>query len=319
MSFKYKSIEEFAQFIQLKDLAPKTQERYLSHIRMAGLHFGMDPAKLKEPHIKEYFLFLRNTKNYTPNSMNQSKVALQTFFHGYLKFPQWNVFPDLKIRRVDPLPVILSIQEVRRLLRSAPTLRDQTIFTLIYNCGLRIGECLALEVKDIDSDRGLLHIRKGKGRKDRYVPITNSVIIMLRQFWKLHKNPTLLFPSTGRHWKTFKVSKHDDDQIAKYKAMRISNKPVSKSAIQQVMKDMVLTSGIIKGVTTHTLRHCYATHLLEAGVSIRVISKYLGHATLNQTLVYAHLTKVSEDHTIEVLIKLLNQVSPLADKERPES
>ena len=85
------------------------------------------------------------------------------------------------------------------------------------------------------------------------------------------------------------------------------------------MKDMVLSSGTLKEVTTHTLRHCYATHLLEAGISIRVISKYLGHATLNQTLVYAHLTKVSEDHTIEVLTNLLNQVSPLEDEERPEA
>lgn len=295
------TLEAFAQFIQLKDLSARTMKCYLAHVRMAGEHFSTDPKYLTEKLLREYFLFLRVKKNYVASSMNQAKVSLICFYHEHLKHPRWAVFDEIQIRYVEKLPVVISKQEVQSLLSCAENQRDFTIFALIYGCGLRLNEAIHVEVKDINSDKGLLHVRIAKGGKNRYVPITSELIELLRDYWKIHRNPDLLFPTTGRRWRTFQRKNQVDEDVAKSQAMKMADTPVNKSTIQQAMKWILAASGIKQRVTTHTLRHCYATHLLESGVSIRVISAYLGHASLNQTMVYAHLTSVSEQHTKEVL------------------
>lgn len=298
------TLEAFAQFIQLKDLSARTMKCYLAHVRMAGEHFNTDPKYLNEKLLREYFLFLRVKKNYVASSMNQAKVSLICFFHEHLKNPRWPVFDEIQIRYVEKLPVVVSKEEVHLLLRHADNQRDFTIFALIYGCGLRLNEAVHVQVNDIHADQGLLHVRIAKGGKNRYVPITSELIQLLRDYWKTHRNPLWLFPTAGRSWRRLQRKNQVDEDVAKSQAMHVADSPVNKSTIQQAMKWIVAASGLKKPITTHTLRHCYATHLLESGVSIRAISAYLGHASLNQTMVYAHLTAVSEQHTKDVLSEI---------------
>jgi integrase len=146
----------------------------------------------------------------------------------------------------------------------------------VYSCGLRLQEGLHLEVSDIDSARMTVHVHRGKGAKDRYVPLPGATLGLLRKHWGAHRNPTLLFPATGRG----------------HRAAPGATTPLATSSVQGAFRQAVVAAGIQKHqVSVHTLRHCYATHLLEAGVNIRAIQRYTGHTDLESTMVYLHLTR----------------------------
>lgn len=234
--------------------------------------------------------------------MNQAKVSLRTFYRDHLKItPAWSVFDEIIVKQRQQLPVVLTKGEVQLLLSTITEPRFHAYFSLVYSCGLRLSEALAVEVSDIDASAQRLHVRKGKGGKNRYVPISPAMIKRLRRWWKWHQNPKLLFPALGRSWRACQRSHKLSEQEAMSHAMKMAARPMSTSTVQSALKWALASSGIKKPVCVHTLRHCYATHLLDAGVSLRYISNYLGHATLNQTLVYAHLSAVGEQRTQEVL------------------
>lgn len=176
---------------------------------------------------------------------------------------------------------MLSREEVRALLACVHTAHNRAFLTTVYACGLRLQEALFLEVSDIDADRMMIHVHRGKGAKDRFVPLPHATLELLRAHWRNHRNARLLFPACGR-----------DSRSA-----AAADTPMAKSSVQGAFRRAKFEAGIKKrAVSVHTLRHCYATHLLEAGVNLRVIQRDLGHSSLETTMVYLHLThKGTED------------------------
>jgi integrase/recombinase XerD len=172
------------------------------------------------------------------------------------------------------LPVILSATEVRKILARVPLLDHRVGLITIYSCGLRLGEGLRLQVRDIDAERMLLHIRGGKGNKDRYVPLPGRTLQLLRQQWKTHRHPTLIFPAKG----------HSGQGAA------TAREPMCRTTLQRAFRLGLNASGVKKHAHIHTLRHSYATHLLEQGENLRQIQVNLGHSSPVATVIYTHLT-----------------------------
>jgi integrase/recombinase XerD len=291
MHINYPSITQFQHLVELKDYREPTKKEYVRYVRKLAEHFQCDPATLTEDQLRQYFLFLRQHKHYKPAPMKAAKYSLLCFYVECLKVQGWTVFKEVRIAEPQVLPLVLSRAEVQSLLAALREPRFRTCLRLMYHCGLRVGEAVRLQIQDIHGRENppRLHIRNGKGGKDRHVPIAPAMIRELRQWWRLHQNPKLLFPSPGRGWadRTFTLSQ----------AMHQSTEPMSVSAVQSAYRLARAASGVNKDSTTHTLRHSYATHLLEEGVSLRQISQYLGHESLDTTVIYTHLTAISEART----------------------
>ena len=257
-------------------------------------HFsGVDPATLSEGQVRDYFVFLVRDKGLRPSSIRQARAAIRLFFESVIKV-QWGVFDEIKTKGSLPLPVVLSRAEVAALFAAVKVPRFRMVLRVLYGCGLRIGEALALEVRDVDGAGLRLHIREGKGGKPRYVPLPKKLLDELRAYWATHRNPRLLFPALGSAWRANRRATAAEQEAALAVAMGAAEHPMSVSAVQNVMRLAVAASGIAKPACLHTLRHSYATHLLEEGVHIRALSAFLGHASLDTTMVYLHLTEVSE-------------------------
>jgi integrase/recombinase XerD len=187
----------------------------------------------------------------------------------------------VELARANPqfkLPVILSANEVRRILALVPALDHRVCLTTIYSCGLRLGEGVRLQVRDIDSERMFLHIRAGKGNQDRYVPLPKRTLLLLREQWKSHRHPTRLFPAKGHSG----LGAHT------------ATEPMCRSTLQRAFRLALQASGIKKEAHVHTLRHSYATHLLEQGENLRQIQVNLGHKSPIATVVYTHLTSLCQ-------------------------
>jgi integrase/recombinase XerD len=303
MKCNYPSIVKFQELVELKDYRLPTKKEYVRYIRKLAEHFQCDPATLSENQIREYFLFLRQHKHYSRSPMKMAKYALRCFYVELLKVPGWTVFAEVRIAEPQVLPVVLARVEVQELLKAVREPRFRTCLGLMYHCGLRVGEAVRIEIKDIHGRENppRLHIRNGKGGKDRYVPIAPAMVQELRQWWRTHQHPKLLFPSPGRGWadRTFTLSQ----------AMHQAAGPMSESCVQLAYRLARAASGVNSASTTHTLRHSYATHLLEEGVSLRQISQYLGHESLDTTVIYTHLTSISEARTQAALHKLYQAVT----------
>ena len=194
----------------------------------------------------------------------------------------------MKIQNVKSLPEVLTIEQVHQIIDACTTQRMAVYFWTVYSLGLRLEEGLNLQVGDIDAARGLVHVHRGKGAKDRYVPLPTETLQLLRQYWTTHRHRRLLFPADGRN----------------HKGMSTAKTPMSPTAVQGAMKQITRKIDFGKKVSIHTLRHCYATHLLEAGVSLRVIQQYLGHSSLQTTMVYLHLTETAEVDTRQMIEKI---------------
>lgn len=195
-------------------------------------------------------------------------------------------------KRGRTLPSVLSLTEVRQLLSAVTSPQNKAFLTCVYSCGLRLNEALHLQTGDIDSDRMRIHVHRGKGAKDRYVPLPNSTLQLLRTYWVTHKNPILIFPALGRG--------REDGPTSKT--------PMTISTVQGALRKTVKQLGFKKRISVHTLRHSYATHLLEAGVNIRRIQQYLGHASLNTTMVYLHLTTQGHEQAVGIINDLMKAV-----------
>ena len=287
----YPSITQFQQLVELKDYREPTKKEYVRYVRKLAEHFQCDPATLTEDRIRQYFLFLRQHKHYTRSPMKAAKYALRCFYVECLQVKGWTVFQEVRIAEPQVLPVVLARGEVQALLGALSEPRFRTCLRLMYHCGLRVGETVRIQIRDIHGREQppRLHIRNGKGGKDRYVPLTVMLVQELRAWWRTHQNPKYLFPSPGRGWadRTFTLSQ----------TMHQSAGPMSESSVQMAYRLARAASGVNPASTTHTLRHSYATHLLEEGVSLRQISQYLGHESLDTTVIYTHLTALSEART----------------------
>jgi integrase len=216
----------------------------------------------------------------------------------------WTVFQEVRIAEPEVLPIVLGRAEVQALLAVVREPRFRTCLRLMYHCGLRVGETVAIEVRDLHGKETppRLHIRNGKGGKDRYVPVAPAMIQELRDWWIVHRHPKFLFPSPGRGWA--------DRTLSLSQTMTRSIAPMSVSSVQMAYRLARAASGVNSASTTHSLRHSYATHLLEEGVSLRQISQYLGHESLDTTAIYTHLTAISEARTQAALAALYQPLKP---------
>ena len=203
-------------------------------------------------------------------------------------------FKFVNVTRKPKIPVIISRQEVRDILDKVMVYDYKICLELIYACGLRIGEVTGIKISEIDGKRNILTVRSGKGNRDRTVPIPENILVKLREYWKTHRNPDLLFPKINRGSKNFDRAK--------------TTETISLRTVQSAMRMALKESGINKRVTPHTLRHCYATHLLEAGANIKAISKFLGHRSLRPTLIYLQLTNHSESQSYDVLNEIMRDL-----------
>jgi len=276
-----------------------TKKEYVRNVCKLGEHFQCDPASLTENQLREYFLFLRQHKHYKSSPMKAAKYALLSFYLDCVKVSGWTVFQEVRIAEPEVLPIVLGRAEVQALLAAVREPRFRTALRLIYHCGLRVVEAVRIQVQDI---RGRetpprLHIRNGKGGKDRFVPIAPPMVEELRHWWRTHCNPKFLFPSPGRGWadRTFSLSQ----------SMTHSTAPMSVSSVQMAYRLARAASGVNTASTTHSLRHSYATHLLEAGVNLRIIQENLGHRSARTTQIYTHLTR-------EVRATLIDPLNDLA-------
>jgi len=187
----YPSITQFQQLVELKDFRKPTKKEYVRYVRKLAEHFQCDPATLTQNQIREYFLFLRQHKHYTRSPMKMAKYALLCFYVQLLKVTGWTVFKEVRIAEPQVLPIVLSRSEVQAVLGVVREPRFRTCLRLMYHCGLRVGEAVRIEVKDIHGRENppRLHVKNGKGGKDRYVPITPAMVAELRQWWRTHQNP----------------------------------------------------------------------------------------------------------------------------------
>jgi integrase len=227
--------------------------------------------------LRAYFLYLKNEKQISRSGFTQALCGLKRLYEQTLK----RDFPTLRLTRPKkgwPLPVVLSRGEVRRVLETVRKPLYRVCLSVIYSCGLRLGEGVRLEVVDIDGERGQLRVRQGKGRKDRYPPLPQGTLALLRGYWTSHRHGRFVFPVGSDH----QAERH-----------------VSASSVQKAFRRAWRESGVRKAATIHTLRHSYATHLYEAGVSIELIQRYLGHQSLQTTLRYVHVSRPVEELALE--------------------
>ena len=285
------SMHEFAKLLTLRHDANRTRHSYYRDMRLLHDYFRCDPATLSESQVRDYFLYVKTEKGWKSKTIRQSVASAKIFFVELHSHEDWKVFSQIKTKDHDELPAVLTRGQVRNLLIHIRLRRYRIPLKLIYCCGLRLGECLSLTIHDILGDENKLWVRNGKNHRDRMVPLPSPMVEDLRKYWGTHRNPLLLFPHTGRG--------HQTPQKVRQR-MRQANKPMPYSSLQRLMwvarKELNLP-----GASVHTLRHCYATHLLESGASLHTIQALLGHKQINSTMVYLHLTHQSEQDALQLV------------------
>src|SRR5262245_22081292 len=280
--------------LHLSGKSERTQASYVREVRLLAQFYHKSPDCIPEQELQHYFLHRKNVDGLAPASMRLCYSSIR-FFYQHVLQRDWHTLALLRAQTTHPLPAVLSLEEVRRLLQAATPWHNQVYFTTIYSLGRRLHETLFLQVSDIDGPRLQGHIHRGKGAKDRYVPLPTETLALLRTYWKTHRHPTWLFPATGRN--------HTQSPTAA--------SPMSRSSVQGAFRKAKQRAGLTKmGVAIHTLRHSYATHLLEAGVNPRLIQRYLGHTQLETTMLYLHLTHKGQEEAYERLDALMHGLLP---------
>jgi len=278
------------QDLQLAGKAERTQESYLRSVRKFAQWLDKSPDQASENDLRRYLLFIKNDQQWEGNSLRVAYSGLK-FFYCYTCPREWASLTKLRVPKQLKLPTVLTIPEVDQLIDTIRKPALKCFFWTVYSLGLRLQEALHLQVSDIDSGRMLVHVRRGKGHKDRLIPLTDKTLQMLRAHWLTHRHPQWLFPCEGR----------DHKQAA------TATRPMGQTTVQDCIKKVVDQLGWAKrGISTHTLRHCYATHLLEAGVNLRQIQKYMGHSSLMTTTIYLHLTTVGEEVAVAKINALMS-------------
>lgn len=271
------------QDMTLNGLSPKTQASYLNAVNRLINHYQKFPKRLSSEDLRRYFVRLIERKEVVPSTMAVYRAGIRFFVERTLG-KSWPALDLFRFRRPRQLPDILTVQEVKTILDAVRVKRNQLCLKIIYACGLRLAEAVSLTVSDIDGARHLLKICGGKGRKDRYVPIPEVLIEELRDYWRAYRPTSFLF---------FGVHK---------------SKRIRRATIQKTFKLVLKEVGITKKVSVHTLRHSYATHLLDGGVGIRTIQEILGHSSLTTTAIYAHLSEKTKSTALPVVDNLMNSL-----------
>ena len=256
--------------LQRRNYAATTITYYLKAVEAFAKHFGKPPDQLNREHLREYQAYLLRERKLEPRTVKLHTSALRFFFVKTLK--RRYLLDDIPFPKAPrQLPVILTVEEVGRLINAARNLLDRTLLMVLYSTGMRNFELRQLQVKDIDSQSMLIHIQRGKGGRDRYVPLSPKLLETLREYWRWMKPKTWLFPGTVHNWR--------------------ADKPITPKVVWDAGQFAAQRAGIEKRVYAHLLRHSYATHLLEEGADLRTIQLLLGHVELRHTVIYLHLSR----------------------------
>jgi integrase len=254
-------------------------------VQQLALHYGTSPDLLTEEQLRQYFLYLRNEKRVAPNTSNVALNALKFLYVHTLGRP-WPLRDLVRPPIPKKLPVVLSVEEIWRIVEHVRRPDYCVCVSLIAACGLRLLEGVRLQITQIDSARMQLLIRGGKGNKDRAVPLPARTLSLVRAQWRLHRNPIWLFPGTPPEGQRHAVA------------------PIDESGLQKAFRKAVHAAGVSKPATIHSLRHSWATHLLENGVNVRVVQLWMGHSSPTTTAIYTHLTQHTEQRAATALERL---------------
>ncbi len=253
--------------MQLKNLSNHTQRAYLAAVTGLAKHYQQSPAKITDKMIEDYLLYLKNDKGNAPNSCGSVLTGLRFF---YKNVAQKQIAVDYSLRKKPrKLPTVLTMQQVWKLICTPKNLKHRLILMTTYSAGLRASEVIALKPEHIESERMLIKVEDGKGNKDRFTLLSEKLLPQLRSYYRKYRPKTYLFPSSFRKKKSMQLS---------YEAVRLIYEKARNKA------------GVKKGEGIHTLRHSFATHLLEAGFDIRKIQVLLGHTRLSTTMIYLHVS-----------------------------
>jgi len=254
--------------MELKNLSKNTQRAYLAAVTGLAKYYQQSPARITDKMIEDYLLFLKNKKGNAPNSCGSVLTGLRFF---YKNVAQKQVTVDYSLRKKPrKLPTVLTMEQVWKLICAPKNLKHRLILMTTYSAGLRASEVIGLKPEHIDSERMLIKVEDGKGNKDRYTLLSEKLLVQLRQYYRKYRPELYLFPST------FKEKK---------------NSPLVYESIRSIYEQARKRVGIKKGEGIHTLRHSFATHLLEAGYDIRKIQVLMGHTRLSTTMIYLHVSR----------------------------
>jgi site-specific recombinase XerD len=273
--------------LTIRNYSPRTIQTYVFHVAHFARHFGKSPDLLGAEEVRRYQVYLVEHKKLSWSAYNQVVCALRFLYRTTLQSKvELDRIPYGKAPK--RLPVVLSREEVAQFFEACGNLKHRALFGVLYGAGLRIREARLLEIRDVDSQRGLIHVRQGKGNKDRYTVLPASLLRLLRCYWRAYRPEVLLFPG------------------------RSGAEPMNKSSFVSAMVRVSRHAGIKKHVTCHTLRHSFATHLLEAGVDIVTIQHLLGHTSLKTTGLYLHVAAPASRRSEQPIDLLDPSVLPIS-------
>lgn len=282
--------QTMSEDLQLAGFSKRTVHGYLRAVRQLADWAQTQPDRISQQQLRRYFLYLKNEKHFAYGSIRVAFSGIKFFYTRTCK-RDWETLATMKLQQAKTLPEVLTIEQVHDIIDACRVERIALFYWTVYSMGLRLEEARNLQVGDIDGKRMMVHIHRGKGAKDRYVPLPQETLYWLRRHWKTHRHPRFLFPAEGRD----------------HKQSSISTTPIQTSTIQKAIGKIARQLNFQKKVSTHTLRHSYATHLLEAGVSLKVIQQYLGHSSLQTTLIYLHLTETAETQAREAIERIFRR------------
>ena len=274
------------QALKLQGKREKTIDGYARALRRIAGYFDCCPDSLEPDQLKTYFAWM--VENYSWSSVKVDLWGL-SFFYRHVLGRKMEWIEIVNPPKARSLPDVPTREEVQRLINGVYRLRYRVFFFVIYSMGLRLGEGLGLEIRDIDSDQRRVHVRQGKGGKDRFVPLPDPTLQHLRRFWRTHRHPRLLFPNASGN----------------EASARTASSPMDRGGVQAAIQAARKDCGIHKHLTVHSLRHAYATHLLELGVDLRSIQVVLGHQKPETTARYAHLTEVNRQQAKDRIEELM--------------
>ena len=266
--------------MQLRNFAESTQKQYIYAVERFAKHFWKSPTDLTEEHVRAYLLYVTRQ-----NSMNSAKnvIAALRFLYTNTLDKDWKILHSPFPKTEKKLPLVLSLSEVARFFDALTNIKYRAILMTVYGAGLRSSEVVRLKVSDIDSERMQIRVRQGKGRKDRNIMLSPTLLTCLREYWRIARpGNDWLFPGEP------------------------SSKAISTRAVWLKVKKAAKEAGISKSMSIHTLRHSFATHLLESGADIRLVQVLLGHRSLQTTALYTHVSQTRINATqspLELLVK----------------
>ncbi len=267
--------------MKLNGLSEGTQKVYVEAVRSLARHYSRSPELITEEELRQYFVYLQKESSLARSTIRVRIFALKFFFCNTLH-RLWPVLGLIRVKRDKKLPVVLSPDEVSELLSLVQRPEVRMSLTLMYACGLRVSEATSLRPQDIDSRRMVICVRNGKGNKDRYVPLPERTLQQLREYWKVRRPSSWLFPS------------------------KTGLTPLDRGSANRCLKAVLAQSTITKNVSCHTLRHSYATGLLDQGLDIRIIQTLLGHQNIKSTMIYLHMTEAAREQVRKVVNRIMD-------------